>query len=109
MRIYIDDTRKKPFSFDKIFLDAESFLEWYKNNPQAIEVLSLDHDLGLNKMTGYDLVKEIVSINPTIKAIYIHSANPIGFKNMLSYLNNAKRVGVIENIKYIAQERVEWK
>ena len=59
--------------------------------------MSLDHDLGPDRMTGMDFCKQFTSylmdnsINwPKDLGVYIHSQNPVGAKNMQSYLDNFK-------------------
>jgi len=55
---------------------------------------SLDHDLGEDILTGYDFVKMIVEMHIdgiyTLDDVYIrvHSANPIGAKNMTRLWEN---------------------
>jgi len=63
-------------------------------NIQKFDLMFLDHDLGEDKLTGYDFTKVlarkikegVVSNNPII---YIHTSNPIGAKNMQSVLPQA--------------------
>ncbi len=58
--------------------------------------LSLDHDLGENQKTGYDLVTWIEEryflhdIKPP--EMTIHSANPVGRDNMQAAIRNINRV-----------------
>ena len=59
--------------------------------------ISFDHDLGEDNWTGYDIVKELVDIDmntidtnymfPKDFDFFVHSQNPIGKKNIESYLN----------------------
>ena len=63
---------------------------------QPVSHLSLDHDLGENQKTGYDLVKWIEEryfvqdIKPP--EMKIHSANPVGRDNMMAAISNINRV-----------------
>lgn len=57
--------------------------------------ISFDHDLGDNEPTGYDVVKYLVDLDldgilfwPENFDYYVHSQNPVGKKNIESYLNN---------------------
>lgn len=58
--------------------------------------ISFDHDLGENELTGYDLAKYIVERDldengkfiPDNFGFTVHSANPIGKKNIEYLLNN---------------------
>jgi len=52
-------------------------------------VISLDHDLGENQLTGYDFVKRLEAAmdgDPTFRKLdinlLVHSANPVGGDNM---------------------------
>ena len=94
MKISLDDLRPVPDEFDLVFRSGKAFLEYLKENPnQHYELISFDHDLGENTLTGYDVVKEIVDdldINFTFDRIQFHTANIVGFRNMYYYLVNAQ-------------------
>lgn len=61
IKISIDDIRAIPDGYDLLFLSPENFISWRKDNPEiTISELSLDHDMGLDYMDGYDLVKYMV-------------------------------------------------
>ena len=74
------------------------FTFWVKENglPDGI---NFDHDLAdislKEEKTGYDCAKWLVDYcletNNKIPTYYVHSANPIGTKNIISYLENAKK------------------
>ncbi len=51
-----------------------------------VRTLSLDHDLG-GEETGYDLIKWIHENNHwhNIEQIYVHSANPVGARNIKEF------------------------
>lgn len=54
-----------------------------------VEDMSLDHDLGLENPSGYDLCKWMVEYKMYPKGdIYLHSSNPVGIKNMKELLEN---------------------
>jgi len=62
--------------FDSIYT-AETMLTMVEAGAVNAEVLFLDHDLGVN-MNGSNLVDEMVKQHlelPTVKRIYVHSAN----------------------------------
>lgn len=92
MRVFLDDCRIAPSDFDvtvKTAKEAIALLETGK-----VTHISLDHDLDLD-MTGYDVALWIEK-----KAFYgelpkltweIHSANPVGIKNIKMALNNANK------------------
>ena len=98
IKISVDDIRAIPDGYDLLFLNPENFISWRKDNPEiTISELSLDHDMGLDYMDGYDLVKymvddESMNINK-IERIQFHTDNMIGLKNMYCYLESAKKHG----------------
>lgn len=95
--LFIDDERFPP-NDGREWVIARNFAEatsqvFSKGFPSYI---SFDHDLGNNEMTGYDIAKTLVEIDmddrkckfPDDFKFYVHSQNPIGKKNIESYLNN---------------------
>lgn len=97
VNLYVDDLRLKPegFLIARSYEDAVKIL-----NEHMINILSLDHDLGLDSngnlaKTGYDLVKYICENEVNIKKIYIHTDNPVGRENMYETLIGAKRHGLL--------------
>lgn len=97
INIYLDDLRPCPEGF-VLAKNIEEAKELMKGN--EIGILSLDHDLGLDKKgnilpTGYDFVKYLCDVGLNCKAIYLHTANPVGKENMRQLLRNAKKHGVI--------------
>lgn len=108
MRIFVDDIRTAK-GFDFIANTAEEFFEYCKENKLThIDLLSLDHDLGeSDALTGYDIVKMLPEIGiESIGRIQFHTANPVGFENMLAYSKNLKKHGIIE-IKEIMKVRLD--
>lgn len=106
LRIFVDDERPVPAGYNKLFRDGESLLDFLKENPDVkISLLSLDHDLGDNKIDGYELVKQLVELNPNITTVKFHTANYVGFLNMGHYLINAKKAGLATNIKEITKNK----
>lgn len=88
MKIWLDDERTPP----------DNDWKWCKTVPEAIvlmtrddiELISLDHDLGEEGVlaTGYDFVKWMAENNRWPKySPLIHSANPVGRKNMQSVID----------------------
>ena len=80
MKLYLDDERPVPSGWwgVKTAPEAIRFLEAHH-----VEFVSLDHDLGEGKGTGYDVVRYIEEqcvINPNYlpPRMYCHSANPPG-------------------------------
>jgi hypothetical protein len=91
MKIYLDDMRKAPEGFIHVSTPeiciAQIKSAWNKKIP--IEILSLDHDLGLidpitkAERTGYDVLLWLEE-NPQYmpNSILIHSANPVARRRM---------------------------
>ncbi len=89
IKLWLDDERAAPEGWLRVTLPsvAIGFLE-----KEIVSHLSLDHDLGLedNQMdyrTGYDVIawlEEQVFVHnlKPPKYIFVHSANPVGRKNM---------------------------
>jgi hypothetical protein len=84
MKLFLDDERETPYGWERTcgVADAISLL---KRNPV---IISLDHDLGEGKGTGYDVllwIEEQVFTNPTyvLPQIVIHTANPSARQKML--------------------------
>lgn len=102
INVYLDDLRPCPkgFLIARNINKAIYYLENYNVN-----VLSLDHDLGLDSggnilPTGYDLVKYFCENNLYANKIYIHTDNSVGRSNMYETLKASQRRGFIsENIK----------
>lgn len=114
LKLYLDDVRTPNDDSWIVVRNYEEFV--YQINLhglESFEEISLDHDLGetamveyytnvknnnslsyenIEEKTGYDCCKFIVNLSMTknisIPQIYIHSANPIGSLNMVSYINN---------------------
>lgn len=81
--LFIDDIRKHFFN------ETVGWVDVARTYNQAItllrtnhyDIVSFDHDLGEEK-TGYDIAKFIVENQIQIKSFYVHSANPVGKKNI---------------------------
>src|SRR5688572_4381266 len=84
MKIYLDDERNPTPTWGNEWVivrrvkDVQTLLL-----AGLVDQLSLDHDLGENEPTGYDLCKWMAEHNiwPQV-ACTIHSANPVGMQNM---------------------------
>jgi len=94
MRVWLDDIRQIPDGFDI----------WAKNSDFLLGLLisgnvtyiSFDHDLGNDDFgTGYDVAKwiEQMAYDGNINPIEwdIHSANPVGRKNIQMAMESAQR------------------
>lgn len=98
MKVWLDDNRTSPDGWVRVYTPEETIalLETGK-----VEVLSLDHDLGLpdgpdGERTGYTVaawVEKAVALNafePPI--IRIHSANSVGRGRMEAAIASIKRM-----------------
>jgi hypothetical protein len=99
INLYLDDLRDCPDGF-VIARTVEAAI-YYLENFQ-INILSLDHDLGVDEQgdflpTGYDLVKYICEKGLRAEKIYIHTDNSVGRENMYNTLLGAQRRGFIGN------------
>lgn len=99
INLYVDDLRDCPeeFVISRTVEQAKYFLENF-----VIDVLSLDHDLGIDEQghllpTGYDLVKYICEKGLRAERIYLHTDNSVGRENMYQTLLGAKRRGFIDD------------
>jgi len=83
INVYLDDSRPCPAGFvlTRSVVRCKRLMRKYH-----IHTLSLDHDMGFGKPTGYDLVEYMVKHRKYAKEIIIHSANPFGRFRMLKLL-----------------------
>ncbi len=100
IKIYLDDERSTPEGWNR-FYTAEELIFFLDDDLRShldnIETISLDHDLGDGKKTGYNFLlwlEEKVHEDPTfpIPEIVIHSANPVGRANMARVLQSIERI-----------------
>lgn len=98
MKIFLDDVRQEPLGWVRTYT-AQETIQLLKNPHNNIDEISLDHDLGDDEQygTGMTVVKWIEEetfsnsdfIPPVIR---IHSANPVGIKNMKDGIESIKRM-----------------
>ena len=77
MKLYLDDERKNPVGWIRVFWPEEA-IAWLKT--EMVTEISLDHDLGDDdRGTGYDVIlwieNEVMTNNFIPPKIHIHSAN----------------------------------
>lgn len=80
--------------------DYNEFCEYIRNNVMP-DFISFDHDLGdehcdeYSEKTGYDCAKWLIDwcLEKKLKLpdFIVHSANPVGKRNIESYLKNVKK------------------
>lgn len=87
INVYLDDFRPCPKGF-VLAKNVEECLELLSNF--EVNILSLDHDLGIGEPTGYDLVKRMVEQGVYASEIYLHSSSAIGRTNMFELLQQHK-------------------
>jgi len=92
MKVYLDDERLCPYGWSKVetATDAIFLLKHYD-----VYEISLDHDLGMDNETGYDVllwIEEQVFLNCyKPPKIYIHTANPSARIKMENAVKNIKK------------------
>lgn len=77
MKLYLDDERKTPVGWIRVFWPDEA-IAWLKT--EMVTEISLDHDLGDDdRGTGYDVIlwieNEVMTNHFIPPKIHIHSAN----------------------------------
>lgn len=104
MRIWLDDLRPMPEGYDLHIKTAQECIELLKLG--QIDFISFDHDLGEEENgTGYDVARWILeqaaTDNPNIGDIKwkVHSANPVGVKNITHAMEKANDYWFDHHIK----------
>jgi hypothetical protein len=87
INVFLDDWRPCPAGFHPARTARECVNLLRK---RSVAVLSLDHDLGIGRPSGYEVVKTMVRDRLYAKKIIIHSANPFGRHRMYHLLNRHK-------------------
>ena len=93
--LYLDDERfPKDDSREWVIVRSFSEAVSYVENHGMPRYISFDHDLGLAE-SGYDFAKWVVDMDmsdmiqlPVDFDYNVHSANPVGSRNITGYLNN---------------------
>lgn len=91
IKMWLDDVRPMPFHYTHWVKSASAAIELLKSG--MVEECSLDHDLGNDYETGYDVAKWIEENanlgNLSYIKCHVHSQNPVGAKNMKLAIKNA--------------------
>ncbi len=96
MNIYLDDIRTPKQGTWEIVRTPDEFRQLIQNT-EVIHSISFDHDLGECE-SGYDLMKWLVDQHLdghkdlSEVDVYVHSANPIGAKNMRMLWHNFQKM-----------------
>lgn len=98
MKIFLDDVRQPPDDSWLVVRSVPEFKNLVNDRLDDVEVISFDHDLGENTDSGYDAMKWLVfdkEFEFRDVQILVHSANPVGAKNIrmlynrwISFLNS---------------------
>lgn len=149
-KVYLDDVRTPIENGWIVVRNYDEFVQIIKKiGLDKIDIISLDHDLGdeamteyytnvkrnkkldysniSNEKTGMDCCKFLVNLsldtNMNLPQIYVHSANPIGSENMISYINNyflscglpktCKKINIPHNLHHshlipLEERRMKW-
>ena len=100
MKLFLDDVREAPEGWTLINTGESLISILQSQGGEEIEALSLDHDLGEGKITGYEVLKWLEAqvflygYKPP-KKILIHSANPVGRKNMEAAIKSIRKYAEI--------------
>lgn len=91
IHIFLDDLRRCPegFTLARTAEECLMLLAEYE-----VDILSLDHDLGIDQPNGTELVKQIIVNGLYPRQIYLHTSSPSGKKIMyeLFYEHKPDRV-----------------
>ena len=105
MMLWLDDIRKPPWGYELWAKTYDQCVELLLKHGDAIEHVSLDHDLGpeayatvdgdqpidrssLTEKTGYDVLSWMHENNKWVPDISVHTMNPKGAQDMMTKLQN---------------------
>ena len=94
-KLFVDDEREPTKKFDYIARDYKETMKLF-DKYGCPSFISFDHDLGAKSKTGFDITKNMVERDLDKKGRWIpnnftydvHSANPVGKKNIEGLLDN---------------------
>lgn len=92
VNVYVDDQRRCPKGF-VLARNADECLSLLESC--EVHILSLDHDLGWDEPTGFDLVRRMVERGLYADQIYLHTSSVTGRLNMYQLLYSAKPEHVV--------------
>lgn len=77
IKIFLDDIRESPYGWTKTKTPTDTIF-LLKN--YIVDEISLDHDLGLENETGYDVItwieRQVFTNNYIPPKIHVHTSNP---------------------------------
>jgi hypothetical protein len=86
-KLFLDDKRPAPQGFVRVNT-AQACMQALADD--EIQLISLDYNLGRNKLTGYQVVKYMVMQKRFPETIIIHSNSPRGRMKMYRLLMRCK-------------------
>lgn len=89
-RLYLDDRRSLPANYDILISDYTSCINMINllTSNQIPFMLSFDHDIGDENLSGYTIAKYIVENHIPMVSFAIHSANAVGAHNIRELLTH---------------------
>lgn len=98
MRLFLDDLREPPSSDYAIVRSTVEAIEWVKQNGMP-SFISFDHDLGgddTSMIFLHRLFNELWNEGDSIPDYIVHSANPVGSKNIVAFMESWKRSTLLD-------------
>jgi hypothetical protein len=101
MKIWLDDIRPAPEGWEWATKASEAMAMLIRAEPDSIEEMSFDHDLGPTDQDGYWLLNRMEwmlhkypkTFGPKLPVRFaIHSANPVGRRNMERAIASIERM-----------------
>lgn len=102
--LFVDDERQPPSTWDKNGPGPLRLVARNKDEARMAvlmfgtpRVISLDHDLGDNQPTGYDVLQMLITmhldnrINLRDTELRVHSMNPVGAENIQALWDSFQR------------------
>ncbi|REK77119.1 cyclic-phosphate processing receiver domain-containing protein [Paenibacillus paeoniae] len=83
IHVYLDDFRNCPHGFVLAKTAEECKL---LIDDEAIDILSLDYDLGWGQPTGYEVVRHLIENRKFPRRIYLHTSSAPGKQQMYHHL-----------------------
>lgn len=94
--LFVDDSTDRWQQYSEIAKNLGWFAGWAINYNAAqsgfsyktYDIVFLDHDLGENEKSGYDVAKFMVEHGIKVGLVVIHTMNPVGADNIHTLLRN---------------------
>ena len=109
MKIYLDDERQTPVGWVRTYWPEEVIALL---SSEAVSEISLDHDLGDDPRTGYDVIlwiEEQVAHSDFIPpVIHVHTANASARQKMLAGVASIQRLFLTRFHRLLEQRASAW-